>query len=91
MPEDTDKANTDCDDDNITKSTRSRWEWTGTILALALILSLTAIIGLAGAGMITLSTIPQSWFALYSLLTLTAGVWVFGKEALEAVQGIRGN
>lgn len=87
MPED---QNEHHQDEDLTTSTMERWQWTGTLLAFAMILSLPAIIGLAAAGILSISIISQGWFALYSIVVLMAATWAFGKETLEAVQKARG-
>jgi hypothetical protein len=77
-------------DEELTTSTRERWEWTGTILAFAMILSLPTILGLTAAGIFTLGSISQAWFVLYFTVTLMAATWAFGKETLEVVRKVRG-
>jgi uncharacterized membrane protein YphA (DoxX/SURF4 family) len=84
MPEDT------TEDDDTTKSTRTRWEYIGTLLAAVMVLSLPVlVIGVAG-GILTLTGVTQTVFALYAIVTLMAATWAFGKETLEAVQKVRG-
>lgn len=71
----------DEDEDYTTDDTQTRWEGLNTVLALVLILSLPVIIGIVLFTGATLSPITQAWFALYSLVVLTATVWAFGKGA----------
>lgn len=90
MPEDTPEQTIDEDDDSTTSSTQTRWEWTGTILALATGFVFLAVIVGGALGVFTLSSIPQAWFVVLSLIVLMAFTWTFGKETLEAVQKARG-
>lgn len=78
-------------DEDLVSSPNKRWEYTGTILASLVIMSLPIVIVGAGLGALSLGVVSQGWFALYSIITLMAATWVFGKETLEAVQKARGN
>lgn len=74
------------DENDITTSENARWVGTGTILSIAMVLSLPAIIILAGLGLLSLSGISQFWFTLYFLVTMMAATWVFGEDVLKAVR-----
>lgn len=78
-------------DENLTTSTKERWEWIGTILASATVLSLPTLIIGAATEMLSLSSVGQAWFALYATVTLMAATWAFGRETLNAVQKARSN
>lgn len=89
MPKDTPENNHHHDED-LTTSTRERWEYIGTILAAAMVFSLPALVIGTAVGAFTLGGISQAWFGLYFLVTMMAATWAFGKETLEAVQKVRG-
>lgn len=76
-------------DEDLTTSTKERWEYIGTVLAAIMVLSLPVILLLAGRKLIDLSVISQGWFALYATVTLMAATWGFGDEALKSVQKLR--
>lgn len=77
---------TDLDDEAKTTNIRERWEWTGTISAFLLLGSLVVITTLTTAGVFTIASVTQAWFALYSLAVLMAATWVFGKGVFKAVR-----
>jgi hypothetical protein len=86
MPEDTKHHH----DEDLTTSTRERWEYIGTILAAVMLFSLPTLLLGTAAGFFTISGIGQAWFGLYAVITLMAATWAFGKETLEAVHKARG-
>lgn len=74
------------DDESITDADDVRWVYLGSVLSLVLTLSLVVLVIAAAAGWLTLSAITQPWFALYSLVVVTAVGWVFGKELVKKWQ-----
>lgn len=84
-------SNTQTPDDNTTNNTQTRWEYLGTVLAGLMIFSVAFIIIGAAAGVLTLSNISQAWFMLYSLISLTAAVWTWGKDTLKAAANALSN
>lgn len=77
-------------DEDLTTSTKERWEYIGTILASLMIASL-ALLTVGGAwGFLMLDAISQGWFALYATVTLMAATWAFGDETLKSVRKLRG-
>jgi len=76
-------------EDNITQSTRDRWEYTGTILALFVVASLPVTIMLAGLEILSVGSVSQGWSILYATVVLMAATWTFGKETLQAVREAR--
>lgn len=80
----------DLAEQELTTSTKERWEYTGTVLAGLAVASLPIIVFLAGMGVVTLGAISQGWWVTYSTVVLMAATWTFGKETLEAVQQARG-
>jgi hypothetical protein len=77
-------------DQDLTTSSKERWEYIGTILAGVMITSLPVLIIGTTAGILTVSTITQGWFVLYATITLMAATWAFGEETLKAVKKARG-
>lgn len=68
------------------KSLRETW---GSIIGAMLVIGFGALIVLAALGSAALSSIPQMWFALLSILVLMAATQVFGKDVLAAVEEFR--
>jgi hypothetical protein len=76
-------------DQNLTTSTRERWEYIATVLSTIVIVSLVGLVLGASWGVLSLSAIPRTWMTLYSVVVLMATTWTFGKETLEAVKEVR--
>lgn len=66
-----------------TTSVRARYWLTNDILAFVLILSFVGLMGVAGRGIIDLSTIPVEIRVVYVSLVGASGVWAFGETAFE--------
>lgn len=75
------------DDENTTKSTRTRWDHTGTLSALLLVGTACAIV------------LVETWrggeaplwaTATFGLATLASVAWVFGESALRAARQAKG-
>lgn len=77
-------------DDSTMKRISSKRGILSALTALALVISVPAIVGAAGLGIISLSVITQGWFAMYSTLALMAAVRLFGKDTLESVREAKG-
>jgi hypothetical protein len=88
-PENTDHAEHHHDQD-LTTSTKERWEYIGTLLATLMIASLPILTVGGAIGILMLTNIGQGWFALYATVTLMAATWAFGAETLETVRKVRG-
>lgn len=69
-----------------TVNTRIRWKFAGTIFAGIILLSLPFIIVGTAGGLLTLSSIGQTWATLYAIVTLMAATWAFGEGTLNAVR-----
>ena len=78
------------EDTDTTTSVKSRWEYTGTLLSILTVPTLPVIVLLAGLGIISLGSISQAWWFVYTTVVLMAATWAFGKEVLEVVYKIRG-
>jgi heme/copper-type cytochrome/quinol oxidase subunit 2 len=79
------------DPNQTTTNSEMRWKWTGTILAILVVISLPALVLLAGFAVVSLGPITQGWWVLYATVVLMAATWTFGKETLQAVKEARGN
>jgi hypothetical protein len=90
MTEDTPTEDDHHHDENLTTSTRERWEYIGTVLAAAVLISLVIVIFGTSAGILSLDGISQAWFTLYATVVLMSATWTFGKGTLEAIQKARG-
>lgn len=69
----------------------TRWKYTGTVVSTLLLLSLPAVLILAGLGIVSLAALTQSLMLLYGTITLMAATWLFGQETLSAVKSARAN
>lgn len=78
------------DDENLTTSTRERWEYIGTVLSALMVSSLPVLLVGTAFGIFTLSGIGQAWYILYATVVTMAATWAFGKETLEVVRQARG-
>jgi hypothetical protein len=81
-----DKPTPEDRDENLTTSSRERWEYLGTVVSILILSSLVLLVLGSSYGLLSLAAIGQSWFLLYSTICLMAATWVFGKGTLKAVQ-----
>lgn len=78
-------VNTD-NNENLTTSSKERWEYLGTVVSILILTSLVLLVLGSSYGLLSLTAIGQSWFLLYSTVCLMSATWVFGKGTLKAVQ-----
>lgn len=82
MPDDTTDATT--------RDVMARFAYTNDIVGTLLLASLPILIGLHGAGLIDLSTVPQSLMVAYGIIVGTDAVWMFGIDAVKTWTDLRG-
>jgi len=75
------------DDENTTKSTKTRWEHTGSLSALLLVgTSCAVVLAYTWRG----GSAPLWATATFGLATLASVAWVFGESALRAARSAKG-
>ena len=80
--------------DDTTKSTKTRWEYTNDVAALLLVLSFVVAVA-AGVYAVLTDRIDASvdvglLVYGYVALVLLAGTWLFGSDAIAALNDLRG-
>lgn len=75
--------------DDVTNSTDVRWAYLASVITAIVIIGFLLIIGLAAAGILSLSAISQGWFILTATVVLMAAAWLWGTDTLEAVRESR--
>ena len=74
-------------DDSSTKSTSERWWLTNDLLAFTLTFGFFSLVYGAGAGLLTLQTIPELLTGTVAVAFGTSVAWAFGEGALKAWRG----
>lgn len=69
----------------LTKSNDKRWVLIATLVTFMIHTSLLGLVIGTSVGVISLGTIPQAWFLLYSTVVSAATVWLYGEEVYEVV------
>ena len=78
-----DDPDEDSDDDS-TESVSTRPPYTNDVLAFFLIGSIIGGVGADGLGVVALSSVPDEVLLSWVVMTGTATVWAFGRDAIAA-------
>jgi len=71
------------EDDYITNSAKTRWEGLASVITGLVFFALVVLLVGAALGVLSLGAISQAWFMLFSLVIVSALVWLYGEKAVK--------